>query len=112
MTTAQEGSGLECDFGSVSDYAQGMIFCFVNFLLCVMTFLSGICYLCARNHLVTDSVRKTMLKASKSATADGATNDMIERLGGERTDGLGSSGLEVRERECKSRSDELRNGKH
>jgi len=94
LTEAQEGSGLECDFGSVSDYAQGMIFCFVNFLLCLMTFFSGVCYLCARNHLVTDSVRKTMLKASKSATADGATNDLIERLGGERTDGLGSSGFE------------------
>ena len=35
-----------------------------------------------------------MLKASKSSTADGATNNLIEKLGGERTDGLGSSGLE------------------
>ena len=94
LTDAQESAGLDCDFGSIADYSQGMIFCFVNFLLCLMTFFSGICYLCARNHLVTDSVRKTMLKASKSATADGATNDLIEKLGGERTDGLGSSGFE------------------
>ncbi|GMI17260.1 hypothetical protein TrLO_g13403 [Triparma laevis f. longispina] len=95
LTEAQESRpGLSCDFGSISDYAQGMIFCLVCFLLTVMTFFSGICFLCARNHLVTDSVRKTMLKASKSSTADGATNDLIEKLGGERTDGLGSSGME------------------
>ncbi|GMI10701.1 hypothetical protein TrVE_jg2344 [Triparma verrucosa] len=95
LTEAQESKpGLSCDFGSISDYAQGMIFCFVCFILTLLCFLSGICFLCARNHLVTDSVRKTMLKVSKSSTADGATNDLIEKLGGERTDGLGSSGIE------------------
>ena len=91
LTAAQDGAGgIQCDFGSISEYAQGMIFSLVCFLLCLMAFITGIAYLCARSHLVTDKVRKTMLKASKNSTAAGKQDALIESLGGKRTDGLNS----------------------
>ena len=90
LTSAQdaEPGGLKCDFASISEYGQGMIFSLVCSLLCLMAFFTGIAFLCARNHLVTDKVRKTMLKASKNATAAGKSDALIESLGGKRTDGL------------------------
>jgi hypothetical protein len=91
LTAAQDGAGgLQCDFGSISEYAQGMIFSLVCFLLCLMAFFTGIAFLCARGHLVTDKVRKTMLKTSKNATAAGRSDALIESIGGKRTDGLDS----------------------
>jgi len=94
VVEAQNDGGLECSFTDISDYAQSMIFCLVNFLMTFVCFLGGICYLCARSHMMTDSVRKTMLKVSKKGTAEGDANDMIENMGGQRADGLASKGSE------------------
>lgn len=85
--------GMSCDFATITDSVQSTIFCLVCMLLCLLTTLAGLCFLCARNHLMTDKVRKTMLKMSVAGTKDGAKNRMIESMGGERTDGLGGSGF-------------------
>mmetsp|Transcript_24018 Transcript_24018/g.50076 ORF Transcript_24018/g.50076 Transcript_24018/m.50076 type:complete len:1092 (-) Transcript_24018:48-3323(-) len=90
LTAAQdaEPGGLKCDFKSISDYGTGMIFSLVSSLLCLMAFFTGIAFLCARKHIVTDKVRKTVLKASKNAAVVGKEEAIIESLGGKRTDGL------------------------
>jgi len=87
----ESSNGMACDFASMTDSVQSTIFCIVCMLLCCVTTLAGFCFLCARNHLMTDSVRKTMLKMSVDGTKDGAKMRMIEMLGGERSDGLGGS---------------------
>jgi len=51
-------NGMACDFASITDSVQSTIFCLVCMLLCLLTFLAGLCFLCARNHMMTDTVRK------------------------------------------------------
>ena len=94
LVEAQESEGLSCSFTDIADYTQSMIFCLVNFLMTLVCFAAGSAYLCSRGHMVTDGVRKTMLKVSAAGTEDGRRNNLIESLGGTRTDGLGNkSGL-------------------
>jgi len=91
LREAQRGEGLSCTFTDLSDYAQSIVFCLVQMALLGLCFLSGCCYVCARNHLVSDSMRKALLKESKKGTAKGAEDGVVEAMGGVRSDGLGSS---------------------
>jgi hypothetical protein len=73
-----------------------MIFCVVNCIMCLLCWFSGCCYLCARKHIMTEKIRKTMLKASKSATAEGEADNVVEKMGGTRSDGLDGVNCESR----------------
>jgi hypothetical protein len=45
---------------------------------------------------MTEKIRKTMLKASKSATAEGEADNVVEKMGGTRSDGLDGVNCESR----------------
>ena len=50
----ENSDGMSCDFASITDSVQSTIFCIVCLLLCLVTTLAGLCFMCARNHLMTD----------------------------------------------------------
>jgi hypothetical protein len=93
----EDGEPVSCTFTDLSDYAQSMIFCLVNFLMTFICFISGLAYLYARKSMLTDDVRKTVMKATSAQTNEGKMNTILENMGGERGDGLDNNTMTARQ---------------
>eukprot|EP00592_Proboscia_alata_P005791 CAMPEP_0194373536 /NCGR_PEP_ID=MMETSP0174-20130528/22019_1 /TAXON_ID=216777 /ORGANISM="Proboscia alata, Strain PI-D3" /LENGTH=454 /DNA_ID=CAMNT_0039152695 /DNA_START=309 /DNA_END=1673 /DNA_ORIENTATION=+ len=90
ITAVTDDETIDCNFSVMMDDIQSAAFCLANCILFILMTICGLCYYVARNHMLTDSIRKIMLKTTSDVTAEGSANSTMDKIFKDyrRTDGL------------------------